>query len=56
MRLQLDAPPYVSSLVHGGYFDWKHAQERLRSHELSKEHINAAIAFTARLNAGGGEN
>ena len=53
MRSQLDAPPHVSSLVHGGYFDWKHAQERLRSHELSKEHINAAIAFTARLNAVG---
>ena len=53
MRSQLDAPPHVSSLVHGKYCDWKHTQERLRSHELSKEDINATIAFTARLNAAG---
>ena len=53
MRSQLDVPPHVSSLVHAGYLDWKYVLEQFRSHELSKEHINMAIAFTARLNAVG---
>jgi len=31
-------------------FDWKHALERLRSHEHSMEHIDATITFSRRCN------
>lgn len=39
-----------SNLVSGGFCDWKHASERLSQHELSKEHVNALIAFRTRSN------
>jgi len=38
------------SLLKKGIFDWKHALERLRSHEQSVEHIDTTIIFSRRCN------
>ena len=37
-------------LIRKGIYDWKHAPERLRSHEHSMEHIDATIIFGRRCN------
>jgi len=37
-------------LIRKGIFDWKHALERLRSHEHSMEYIDGAITFSRRCN------
>jgi len=37
-------------LVRKGFCDWKHALERLRSHEHSMQQIDATIAFSRRCN------
>jgi len=35
-------------LIKKGICDWKYAEERLRSHEHSMEHIDATITFSRR--------
>ena len=37
-------------LIRKWTFDWKHALERLRSHEHSMEHVDATIIFSGRCN------
>ncbi|XP_043483534.1 uncharacterized protein LOC122511996 [Leptopilina heterotoma] len=45
----LSTSTYVA-LGKEGYCDWKHASERVRQHELSKNHLNSVIVFSTRLN------
>ena len=37
-------------LIRKGIIDWKHAHERLKSHEHSMTHIDATITFSRRCN------
>ena len=37
-----------SQFTHDGYCDWKNTAARLVEHEISKNHLNAVINFTAR--------
>jgi len=46
----VDATKCAHFLIRKGIFDWKHARERLRSHEQSVEHIYATITFSRRCN------
>lgn len=48
-----DALQSQSLLIGSGFCNWKHALERLCSHEQSKEHIDAVIAFNRRLKVAG---
>lgn len=48
-----DALQSQSLLIGTGFCNWKHALERLRSHEQSKEHMDAMIAFNHRLKVAG---
>lgn len=48
-----DALHSQSLLIGSGICNWKHALERIRSHEQSKEHIDALIAFNCRLKVAG---
>jgi len=43
-----DATKCAHFLAGKGFYDWKHAVERLRRHEQSMGHINATIAFSPR--------
>ncbi|KAE9521909.1 hypothetical protein AGLY_017716 [Aphis glycines] len=36
------------NISNNGYCDWKHASERLRQHETSKEHLQAVIILSQR--------
>ena len=40
-------------LIGSGFCDWKHAGERLQSHEQSKEHIDAIDQFSRTLKLAG---
>jgi len=42
-----------SLLIGSGFCNWKHALERLDSHEQPEEHIDAMIAFSRRLKVAG---
>jgi len=48
-----DALQSQSLLIGSGFCNWKHAVERLQSHEQSKEHIDAMITFNRRLKLAG---
>jgi len=48
-----DALQSQSLLIGSGFCNWKHANERIRSHEQSKEHIDAMIAYNRRLKVAG---
>jgi hypothetical protein len=37
-----------SQFTHGGFCDWKHADNRLISHETSKDHLNSVINLAVR--------
>jgi len=45
-----DAAKCAHFLIRKEIFDWKHALERLRSHEQSMEHMDATITFSRRCN------
>ncbi|XP_065664704.1 uncharacterized protein LOC136086337 [Hydra vulgaris] len=37
-----------SQFTHDGFYDWKHANNRLISHETSKDHLNSVINLAVR--------
>lgn len=37
-----------NQFTHGGFCDWKHANDRLISHETSKDHLNSVISVASR--------
>jgi len=43
-----DTTKYAHCLIRKEICDWKHALDRLRSHEHSVEHIDATITFRRR--------
>ena len=48
-----DATHVQSPFINGGFCNWKNAVERLHSHEQSKEHVDATIAFNRRFKVDG---
>lgn len=42
-----------SPFAQDGYFDWKHAQDRLISHETSQTHLKSIINFNKFINVSG---
>jgi len=48
-----DTAKYANILIRKGIFDWKHTPERLKSHEQSKEHIDA-VAYAENFHGGVG--
>ena len=47
-----DTAKCANILIRKGIFDWKHTPERLKSHEQSKEHIDA-VAYAENFHGGG---